>query len=292
MTQTKRVIELIGYGSGIGAGNKGCRLGPSTLKSSPQLKKLQDFVRWQPILTPNEERSGLQALESITSISRQLGTITAQLTRENKFFITLGGDHSSAIGTWSGVASVISPNDLGLIWIDAHLDSHTFGTSPSGNIHGMPLAVLLHQGHPDLTQLFIDAPKLKPKNVCVIGVRSFEKEEQHLLEELNVRIFYMPEILARGLDAVLKEAHHIVTEHSQFFGISLDLDAIQPEEAPGVGTPEPNGIHAEELLATLTELIKDKRLIGAEIVEFNPELDHNKKTETLIADVIKHFNDT
>ena len=289
MTHSKDIIELIGYASGIGAGNPGCSQGPAQMQSSSLLQKLQNNLHWQTILSPANELSGLAALESIVAISKNLAKITASLVAQHQFFITLGGDHSSAIGTWSGVATALEPLSLGLLWIDAHLDSHTDKTTPSGNIHGMPLAALLGHGHSSLTSILSSKPKLLPQNVCVLGVRSFEQEEQQLLEDLKVRIFYMDEIERRGVDAVFQEAHSIISDQTQFYGVSIDLDAVSPDEAPGVGTPEANGLNQAALLSGLHYLLTDQKLIGAEIVEFNPGRDINQKTERLVASLIERF---
>lgn len=282
-------IELIGYACGIGAGIHGCSEGPAVLQSSPYLKELGNALHWNTILTPEHTTEGVNALKDVVSINTKLAETTAQLVAQNKFFITLGGDHTCAIGTWSGVATALKPLSLGLVWIDAHLDSHTDETTPSGNIHGMPLAALLGQGNAALTNLLSSNPKLLPQRVCIVGARSFEPEEQQLLEKLGVRIFYIEEIAQRGLDKVLQEAHSIVSDNSDFYGISLDLDAVDPEEAPGVGTPESHGLHETALLNGLQHFIQDPKLIGAEIVEFNPERDKNQSTEILIAKLLKKF---
>lgn len=282
-------IELIGYACGIGAGVHECSEGPTVLQSSPYLKELGKALNWNTILTPSHTSEGLKALEDVVAINTKLAKTTAQLVAQEKFFITVGGDHTCAIGTWSGVATALKPLSLGLVWIDAHLDSHTDQTTPSGNIHGMPLAALLGQGNKALTDLLSQGPKLLPQAVCIVGARSFEPEEQHLLEKLGVRIFYIEEVEQRGLDKILKEAHSIVNDNSDFYGISLDLDVVDPHEAPGVGTPEKNGLHQVALLDGLHYFSQDPKLIGAEIVEFNPERDENHSTEILVAKLLKQF---
>lgn len=282
-------IELIGYACGIGAGIHETSQGPNALKTSAFLKDLQDSLHWQATLTPKSGLEGLEALDNIAELTTELAQITATLVAEQKFFLTIGGDHTSAIGTWSGVAAATTPLSLGLLWIDAHMDSHTDKTTPSGNIHGMPLAALLGQGNKALTHILMTTPKLLPANVCIVGARSFEPEEQKLLESLKVRIFYMDEVNERGLDAVLKEAHHIISDNTAFYGISLDLDAIDPDEAPGVGTPEKNGIHKTALLEGLDQFVNDVKMIGAEIVEFNPTRDIDQRTEKLIVELLEKF---
>jgi hypothetical protein len=162
--------------------------------------------------------------------------------------------------------------------------SHTPETTESGNIHGMPLAALMGYGDSRLTQLLFSAPKLLPESVILIGIRSFEKAEAALLKRLNVRIFDMYEIQTRGLTAVITEAVEIVSKNTVGYGISIDIDSIDPEEAPGTGAKELNGIASQDLCTALQKLLlsPDKRFIGAEIAEFDPNQDKNKKTEKII----------
>jgi arginase len=282
-------IAIISYASGIGAGKSGCAKGPIQLQHSPYLKSLQPLLDWQSPLTPTQQLQGMAALASIADLSNQLAQTAADLTRQKRFFLTLGGDHSSAIGTWSGVATAIAPQSLGLIWIDAHLDSHTPDTTPSGNIHGMPLAALLGAGPTELTHILTTQTKLKPENVCIIGVRSFEPAEKHFLEEMNVRIYYMDEIKTRGIDTVFEEALAHVRKNSNYLGVSIDLDAIDPQSAPGVGSPEPDGIDPEALYQGLAHLLSQKELLAAEIVEYNPELDKHHETEQIAVTLIEKF---
>jgi arginase len=284
----KHIINTIGYASGIAANNPGCRMGPLHMQESSLLGQSGLDLQWQAILHPQQSESGLKALPAIADISTQLANQTAQLTRDTHKFLLIGGDHSSAIGSWSGVHHVLkSQGDLGLIWIDAHMDSHTPQTTQSGNIHGMPLAALLGYGAPELCHILDQETKLLPKNVCLIGVRSYESGEAELLKKLGIRIFYMDEIKQKGMAAVMQAAISIVSQNTAGFGLSIDLDAIDPRDAPGVGAPEADGIRAKEFCQSLMQLREDPRLIGVEIVEFNPTLDQQQKTEQLICDSIK-----
>jgi arginase len=286
MENKKDSIALLSYASGLGARLSGCGQGPIQLRTSPYIDKLQHCLEWDTALEPQEFNQGLAALNSIADLSQKLAMAAARLIRKQQFFITLGGDHTCAIGTWSGVAGALDPQSLGLIWIDAHLDSHTPQTTHSGNIHGMPAAILLGYGPPELTQVFSHKHKLRPENMCFIGIRSYEPEEQHFLEKMNVRIFYMAEIQKRGITAVFEEAISHVKKNSDFLGVSLDLDAISPEFAPGVGSPEPNGIDPNSLYQGMALILKQKELIAAEIAEYNPSLDQGFKTEQIIASII------
>lgn len=226
-------------------------------------------------------------LKTIASVNRQLAKAAFNLAKEGAFFISVGGDHSSGIGTWSGVANALRPKgDIGLIWIDAHMDSHTQQTSESGNIHGMPLAVLLGHGNDALTKIGDASAKVKPENLVLIGIRSFEAGEEALLKALNVRIYFMEEVQMRGLSVVMKEALEIVTRNTVGFGVSFDLDSIDPEFAPGVGTPVANGIHPDEMLSALC-LLRDFPPLAFEFVEYIPSLDKNLKSFQFIQQLLK-----
>jgi len=193
----------------------------------------------------------------------------------------LGGDHSIAVGTWSAIRQY-HQKDFGLIWIDAHLDSHTPETSPSQARHGMPLAALMGYGDCELTSIGSEEPKLKPENLVIIGARSFEKGEQDLLVQLGVRIIYMEEIHQRGFAACFGEAVAMLTKNGQHFGISFDVDAFDPNIAPGTGAAEPNGLLENDVISAMNGILNHEQLLGFELVEFNPALDIQDKTLNLI----------
>ncbi len=296
-TMTKS-LSLIGYACGIGAGDSGCGSGPVQLHQAnhwlAELAQHKLAAHWSAMLYPPVQWQTLGKLAALASINSDLARYTQQAVQQQQFFSVLAGDHSSAIGTWSGVAAAIRPvGDLGLIWIDAHLDSNTFETSPSMNIHGMPLACLLGYGAQELIQIGDKLAKLKPEQVCVIGARSYEAGEHALLQRLGVRIFYMPEIQQRGLAEVLLEAKQIVTRNTAGYGITLDLDGLDPSDAPAVGTPEPNGILAKDLLQHIALILPDQApavpLLGLEITEFNPYHDQACKTQQLLTQLLKEI---
>lgn len=280
----KNQVYFVNYASDLGGPNQGSADGPILLSQSPFMAELKQYmhVSWGDTISSLNHK--VEALENIASQCTKLAKIIYKLADEKKFFIVLGGDHTSAIGTWSGAASAYKK--IGLIWIDAHLDSHTFETTESGNIHGMPLACLLGFGHPHLTYILSKNPKIQPQNVCLIGIRSFEKGERKLLDSLQVRIFDMEEITRKGLASVMQEAISIAKAGTDAYGISLDIDSIDPKEAPGTDVTEPNGLSAHELCKALREVAEDIRFIGAEIVEFDPHKDFNHITEKLIPTII------
>lgn len=288
MLNTK-TLHLLGYASGVAGADSRSSDGPPALEKSPYLSILKEHgiqAIWKSMLKLTHE-SPLSKLEVVAKGCQELALQIEELVSKDQFFTVLGGDHSSAIGTWSGAAHAIREQGaLGLIWIDAHMDSHTFETTPSGNIHGMPLACLLGKGDRALTTLLNPLPKLKPENVCLIGVRSFEEGEAELLDDLKVRIYFMDEVKKRGLKVVMQEALQIVTQNTARFGISLDIDAIDPTDAPGTGVAEPDGLSAKDILEVLTSFATHSNLIGVEIVEFNPHRDKDHITEKLIAEML------
>lgn len=281
---------LIGIASGIAGADEHSGDGPLTMRHSPRLSGKQQLgveFEWREMLQA-KAKDGKRLDDAVADACKELAHLVSPLIKSKQKFCIVGGDHSCAVGTWSGVYDALhEQGDLGLIWIDAHMDSHTPETSESGNIHGMPLAALLGYGYPALTSILSYDPKLKPENVCLIGVRSFEEGEAALLERLNVRVYFMDEVKERGFDAVLKDAIELVTKNTTGYGVSLDIDCVDPEDAPGVDVPEPDGIRADDLCAGLKQLYNDPKLLTCEVVEFDPTRDVEKKTEHLVADVLQ-----
>jgi arginase len=278
---------LIGCASGIAGADVHAGDGPKIVRQSQAMQALEKsgHVQWQHMLTP--VATSMRKDENVRQMCVDLAKEVSDLVQAKKPFCVIGGDHSCAIGTWSGVYDALhSHGDLGFIWIDAHMDSHTPETSPSNNIHGMPLACLLGYGYPTLTSVLHDAPKIKPENLCLIGVRSYESGEAALLKRLNVKIYFMDEVEKRGFATVLAEAVAHVTKHTAVYGVTIDIDALDPQDAPGVDVPEEGGIRLVDLLAGLQHIVHDKKLIGTEVVEFDPVRDRDGITEKTMTDII------
>lgn len=286
-----KMYHLVGYASGIAGPDQRVGEGPVVLKQSPFLHELNQTIslNWAAMITTPAEPNVTTDI-IIANACTSLAKITSEFTKHHEQFCVLGGDHASAIGTWSGVYDAIHESgDLGLIWIDAHMDSHTPQTSESGNIHGMPLACLLGYGYSSLTSILQSAPKIKPQHLCLIGVRSFEGGEAAFLKSLNIKIYFMDEVKQRGFETVLKEAVEYVNRGTIGYGITLDIDAIDPLEAPGVDVPEADGIKVKDLKRGLESVATDKRLLATEIVEFDPSHDKEQMTEKLIVSLIDIF---
>lgn len=281
-----RAVAIIGAASCVGARDQRCDFGPQQIQREleQRLSTHAAEIEWCGTLTLNTNNNRYDAVADLcTRLAHQVArAVTAQ-----QRFAVIGGDHSCAIGTWSG-ASVAqrARGGVGLIWVDAHLDSHTPQTSHSGAIHGMPLACLLGQGDARLLRIGDAHPKLSAAHVCVIGARSYEHEEAALLHSLGVPVFTMQDVRRDGMAATFEKALTIVRAAPGGYGISIDLDAIDPVDAPGVGSPEPGGIPAQQLLDVLVTARNDAALLGIEVAELNPFRDRSNKTTTLAADLL------
>ncbi len=277
-------INIIGVESCIGAGDQRCNLGPQAIRDLGVERVLTNEscqTSWVSI-TPSDQDTPRDPLKAIESICRKLAHHTAHSVIQNEKFLVLGGDHSCAIGTWSGVQNALDTGDnLGLIWIDAHLDSHLPETSPSGAIHGMPIASLLGHGDKQLRDIVHDGGKIKPKDIQIIGARSFEEGESSLLEILDVKVTNIDTVKQYGLQSIIREAINYMQNQTSYYGISIDLDAIDPMDAPGVGSPSKNGLNALDLTSALTLAKHDEKFVGLEITELNPALDVESKTAKL-----------
>jgi arginase len=274
-----RSIAVIGAASGAGAPDPACGAGPDALRHYRVFHDTPlQHVEWDAILhVPRAARD--TPLHAVAALDARLAAEVERVLLAGHFPLVVGGDHSCAVGTWSGVhRALAAKGPLGLIWIDAHMDSHTFATTPSGQIHGMPLACLLGHGAAVLTSIDGAEAKLRPEHVCLIGVRSFEAGEAALLHRLGVRVFDIGEVRRRGLTNVFDEALAIVRHGTAGFGVSVDLDVLDPEEEPGVGTPVPGGLRRAELAAALSHLHGDPAFVAMEIVEYNPRRDRGHAT--------------
>jgi arginase len=283
-----KAIQVVGVASGCGARDTGCEAGADALRAmhiTANLRARGLPARWADVIRPAAAYRA-NSLKAVRKVCVRLAKRVERIIREGDMPIVVGGDHTSAIGTWKGAARALQDKGLiGLLWIDAHMDAHTPQTTETGMLHGMPVACVLGYGYPELTEIAHGA-KLDPKCVCLYGVRSFESGEAELLERLDVRVYFMDEIVRRGIPATLREALDVVNCASGGFGITLDLDAIDPGDAPGVGSPAPDGMRGAELVSALAAHGGDPNLVGVEIVEYNPYRDLQSATAGLIADAL------
>ena len=281
-------LQLVGVASGCGGPDIGCEAGADALRKmhlSARLRARGMRARWTPVIRA-PAIDGADSLEAVRRVCLRLARRVERIVAQGDLPIVVGGDHTCAIGTWKGIAHAVrARGSIGLLWIDAHMDAHTPQTTQSGMLHGMPVACLLGHGYPELTSI-AEGAQLHPSCVALYGVRSFEEGEAALLARLGVRVFFMHEIAERGVEVTLKEAMAIVEGASAGFGITLDLDAVDPTDAPGVGTPAAGGVRAAALLSGLALHGAHPDLIGIEIVEYNPFRDRLSTTAAFIADAL------
>ena len=279
----QRQVELIGAAWGLGGADPGCAEAPAAL--APLLA-----ARLEACGVPSTPGPMLRAMPAerrrqfaVSKLCGLLASAVADACRRGRLPCVLGGDHSCAGGTWSGVARTMQGN-LGLLWIDAHMDSHTPGTSHTGRLHGMPLAWLLGQDDDPLYGLASGV--LQPQQVCIVGVRSFEPEEAERLERLGVRVFHFEEVVRRGLSTVFSEALAIVTTGTERFGVSIDLDVITPMEVPHVGTPVAGGLASAALVRELERIAEHPSLAAVELVEYSPKQDRDGSSARVAVDLL------
>jgi arginase len=278
-------ISVIGMPMDLGQGRRGVDMGPSAIRYAQldaTLKALGfDVEDLGDIRVPSPESIDigdhhLKYLTAVCDVNESLANAVSNVIKRKRFPLVLGGDHSMALGTVAGVAE--NYDNLGLIWYDAHGDLNTGDTSPSGNIHGMPLAASLGVGHPALVNVGGYSPKVKPENVVLIGIRELDKGEQAIAREMGLKVFTMHEIDRLGLARVMEEALSIVGKGTDGVHLSFDLDGLDPKDAPGVGTPVPGGITYRESHLALEMMSESALITSAEFVEVNPILDRENIT--------------
>ena len=270
-------ISYIAYASGLHGADPGSGEGPHAFATFLSIEHL-----WHAYIEPNQDHN--HSIASAIDLNESLSLATELCTMMQQPFVVIGGDHTCALGTWSGVSNALQQTAIGMIWIDAHLDAHTPDTSPSGNIHGMPMAALLGHGHSGMTGLRHTQPKIDQHRLVYIGTRSFETEERALLDDLGATIYDISTIEHKGLATCIHEALDLIDANHMPFGISLDLDVFDPQYAPGVSCREPNGLSPQALLDAWP---KDApKPVGLEIVELHPDRDHNHQTTALIQPLI------
>ncbi len=290
-------IAIIGAPMDLGAGRRGVDMGPSALRLAGLNDKLaalgyevQDLgnVRVEQPETAPAEPAEARYLPQIAQTCERLADMVEKTAEKGSVPLVLGGDHSAAVGTVSGMARHLRKQQrkIGLIWIDAHADMNTPASSPSGNVHGMPLACLIGQGPRELTHLSGFCPAVEPQSVALIGLRSVDEFERCNVRGAGVHAFTMRDIDERGMVAVIREALEIVSGGTAGFHLSLDMDAIDPREAPGVGTPVRGGITYREAHLAMEMVGDSDAMRSMEIVEVNPVLDEANRTALLAVELV------
>lgn len=281
----------------LGASRRGVDMGPSALRVAglqARLKQLgrqvEDIGNVQ-VRQPEEQHYGekkAKYLDEIAEACKGLAEIVGKTLEEDFVPLVLGGDHSIAVGTTAGAAAYFNKKSkrIGVIWLDAHGDMNTPDSSPSGNVHGMPLASIMGYGPPELTGLAGITPMVEPRSVALVGIRDLDSKERRLMKESGVHVFTMRDIDERGMREVMAEALRFTTDDTAGVAVSLDMDFVDPTDAPGVGTPVRGGVTYREAHLALEMIADSKSMISFELVEINPVIDVHNTTALLGVELV------
>lgn len=296
-------IDIIGVPSTFGQRKLGVNLGPDAIRYAGLQDRLENIglnvsdrgnidVPTIDLKKFNSEQEGLKNYDEIVQVSNTLSDKVDQTISNNSFPLVIGGDHSIAVGSISGISKHYS--NLGVIWYDAHGDLNIPDESPSGNIHGMPLRILLGEGPSELVNLNDFQPKLKPENVVLIGMRDLDKGERHYIKEQNIKTYTMADIDKLGIESVINESvQYLKNRNVDGLHLSLDVDALDPTETPGTGTRVLGGLSYRESHFALELLHESKMITSMDLVEVNPLIDlHNNTAEQAVSLLGTFFGET
>jgi len=293
----RETVTIIGFPMDLGAGRRGVDMGPSALRIAGLQSKLEklgynvkdegnlqiEIMEQQTIRNPK-----LKYIEEIIKTSTRLAGKVEKVLDEGNFPLCLGGDHSMALGTIAGVSAHCKKNNLklGVVWIDAHSDMNTDETTPSGNIHGMPLAASVGLGNEKLVNLYNPYVKLDPENCTLIGIRSIDEAEKANIRKLKIPLYTMSDIDKTGIYRIIVKVLKHFKERVDHIHISFDVDSVDPIVAPGVGTPVPGGLSYREAHLVMESIAECGCMSSLEVAEVNPMLDHQNRTAVFTTDLI------
>ncbi|MEJ7175018.1 arginase [Staphylococcus caprae] len=296
-------IEIIGAPSTFGQKKLGVNLGPDAIRYAGLLARLKrmghDVIDKGNIEVPNldvekfhSNQEGLRNYNEIITVSENLSKAVSETVKNGNFPLTLGGDHSIAVGSISGISQYY--NNLGVIWYDAHGDLNVPEESPSGNVHGMPLRILAGDGPEELVHLNGFTPKVKPENIVLIGMRDLDKGEKEYIKDKNIKTFTMADIDRFGIQEVIERSlEYLKSRNIDGLHFSLDVDALDPSETPGTGTRVLGGLSYRESHFALELLSESKLVTSMDLVEVNPLIDHlNSTAEQAVALLGTFFGET
>ncbi|MBG0918477.1 arginase [Exiguobacterium profundum] len=266
-----------------GQGKLGVDQGPTKLNEMGMQQLLptetvKHTIRVLPESEIRENEEHLKRVDGVLHTVTELAEVVHREISENRFPLIVGGDHSMAIGTLAGLAQT---GPYGVIWVDAHADLNTGETSPSGNIHGMPLAAAMGMGDVRLTEVGGRDPKLSPEHLVYIALRDIDEGEMNEINRLGIKVITVEEVRTRGVDVIMKESLSYLRERVDRFYISFDMDSLDASLVPGTGTPVDGGLTEVEAKAILKEAMQAEDLIAVELVELNPALDRDDVTAQL-----------
>jgi arginase len=290
-------VSILGVPLGFGQGKGGVDLGPSAIRVAGivdrianlgyEVHDLDDLEIERPRTRPGPGEK-LKYLAEVRAACERLAAEVERITDAGELPITIGGDHAIAIGSLTGVVKSFRKRNekLGLIYFDAHADMNTPETTPSGNIHGMPLAVLLGRGAPELVNIGGFTPKFDPKLCAHVGARDVDAGERELIRELGIRVFTMREIDERGLSACMDDAIAIARRGTDGYAVTFDVDVLDPRDAPGSGTLVRGGLSYREAHLAMEKIAEASGMRSLEVVEINTALDVNNRTAELGVELI------
>jgi arginase len=293
---TPKQIRVIGVPLDLGQSRRGVDMGPSAVRVAGLEARLEAIGHVVEdggnvaVAIPEQKKEGAahaKYLKEITATCTKSADLVLKTLEAGKVPLVLGGDHSVAAGTVAGVAEFYRRQNqkIGLIWIDAHSDMNTPESSPSGNVHGMPLAAIMGLGPAELGNIYNFSPKIHPENCVLVGIRDVDAIEKENIRKAGVEVFTMRDIDERGMRSVMEEALRMAGRGTAGYHVSLDMDWIDPEDAPGVGTPVWGGATYREAHLAM-EIISDHgRLLSLEIVEVNPVIDEHNQTADLAVEL-------
>ncbi len=285
-------VRILGVPLDLGQGRRGVDMGPSAVRAAglnSALKSLGHQVEDAGnihVKIPEMQHFGdrrAKYLNEIAETCQDVAHRSYQALEAGCFPLSLGGDHSVAIGTVAGAAKFFHDRgqDIGCLWVDAHADMNTPDSSPSGNVHGMPFAASLGAGPDALTKIFGYSPKLKPEKCVLVGARDLDSRERRQVRESGIHVFTMRAIDEQGMRTVMEKALAIATAETAGFLTSFDMDVVDPDEAPGVGTPVRGGITFREAHLAMEMVSDSKKMVALDLVEINPIIDILNKTAIL-----------
>ena len=290
-------IRIIGVPMDLGASRRGVDMGPSALRVAGLQARIKSLghqvedIGNIPVKQAEEQHYGEKRAKYLAEISdtcRELAETVKKSLEEGCTPLVLGGDHSIAVGTLSGVSAHFHKDkkQVGYIWLDAHGDMNTPETSPSGNVHGMPLASVMGFGPPELVELLGFKPKVEPQNVVIVGARDLDTQEKKLVKKSGLHVFTMRDIDERGMREVMSEALKFAADDTGGIAVSLDMDFVDPTDAPGVGTPVRGGVTYREAHLAMEMIADSEAMVSLEVVEINPVIDEHNRTALLGVELV------
>lgn len=293
-------VDIIGAATTFGQPRLGVDLGPDALRYANLVNEIEKLnievndkgnihsdMKVNVAQHSHGDANTLKNYDQVVDFNEKLASSVDESVEQGSFPLILGGDHSLAIGSLAGISRHYE--NLGVIWYDAHGDLNNSHTSPSGNIHGMPLAVSCGIGDEKLVNLYKEGPKVKPENIVLIGMRDLDEGEKEYISENDILTFTMTDIKEKGISAVMQESLEYLQNKTDGIHLSLDVDALDPMETPGTGTPVDGGLSLSETLFAMTQLHDSKKITSMDLVEVNPLLDDKNKTAVKAVSIASAF---